>query len=327
MTLGVFGARADHRGLSSLTGIMCHHLQPDKVVVVDMGRHSPTAFHPDEYPDAEVVAYDSLLAGDYDLAPFLDGLDTVLTFEIPYDARLYDEAHKRGVKSVVLAMPELDPWARPSPLSRPDVIALPTPWLADRYPPDTPILPIPAEPWAATLGNLVVHPAALAMRDRNGTRTVLEASMRTRHPVVVRAQQTPESPHYRARVEVADLPTSADLYADAALVVLPRRYGGLSLTLQEAMSAGLPVIVSEADPYAAWLPPEAAVSAVRGRDLRAKGGSIPTWNCDPMDLAARIDAVMGDEGLWVKLAEASAVWAAANTWPNVRAAWDAVLCS
>lgn len=321
----MFGARADHRGLATLTALIHRHLQPAKTVVVDMGRHSPTAFHPVQYPGAETVAYDDLRAGNYNIDAFLDGLDVVVCFEVPYDDRLWDTARRRGVRTVCLVMPELDPWARHPELPRPDVIGLPTPWLAERYT-DAAWLPVPAAQLALIPpGPDVVHVGALAMADRNGTRAVIEASARTRSSIVVRCQQAPDWPHHRAMVEVADVESSEDLFVGAALVVMPRRYGGLSLTIQEAMSAGLPVVVADTDPYALTLPPEATVSAVRGRDLHAKGGSIPTWDTDPQDLAAKIDTVMADADLRHYLAAASAEWATQNQWERLRPLWDAVL--
>lgn len=325
MNVGIFGARADHRGLATLTAIMWRCLRPAKTVVVDMGAHSPTEFHDGQYgPDAETVAYDDLLAGGYDFAGFLDGLDVVVTFEIPYDWRLYTEARRAGVRTVQLTMPELDAHQRQPDLPRPDVFALPTPWLADRYP-GSPVLPVPCEPFTPQHGNLVVHPGALAMKDRNGTRTVIDASDHSRHHLVIRCQAPPERPWRHARVEVDDLADNRHLFDGAALVVVPRRYGGLSLVIQEAMAAGLPVLVGAHDPYADAIPAAARLMSERGRNLFAKGGSIATHDVHGRILASRIDAVMADYSLRAQLAAASEAWASAHTWAHVRPAWDAVL--
>lgn len=324
MTLGML-VRADHRGLATLTGIMARSLQPERVLLVDMGRHSPTACHPEEYPDRwGTVTYDELLAGDFKWASFLDGLDWVYTAEIPYDYALFVEARRRGVRTILHVMPELDPYVRNAELPRPDVLALPTGWMADRYT-TAPVLPVPSTPFKPKAGGLVVHPGSLAMRDRNGTRPVLNASRRVQWPVVVRSQVAPDGPWFNATVEVADLEQGRDLFDEAACVVVPRRYGGLSLVIQEAMSAGLPVLIPEADPYASVVPAEARIRCVEGRGLVAKGGTIRTWDCAPRDVAATIDRVMADDGLRAELAKASRRWARANVWDKIRPAWDAVL--
>lgn len=325
MTLGMFGARSDHRGLASLTHLMWRHLEPDRTLVVDMGAHSPTAFHDDQYgPDADTVTYDDLLAGDFCLDGWLDGLDTVLTFEIPYDARLYDACRRRGIKTVQLTMPELDANHRDGRLPAPDVFALPTLWMQHRYP-GAPVLLVPSDPFKAKPGGLVVHPGSLAMRDRNGTRVVLAASARTQHPVVVRAQAAPDMPRGRATVEVGDLAESRELFDDAALVVIPRRYGGLSIVIQEALSAGLPILLPESDPYAHMIHPAGRIRAVAGRTFQAKGGTIMLADTRPRDVAALIDEVMGDDGLRQKMAATSRKWAKDNAWDKVRTMWDAEL--
>ncbi len=319
--------RADHRGLATLTGIMARCLQPAKVLLVDMGKHSPTDCHPDQYPDRfDTVTYDELQAGSYDWHPFLDDLDWVYTAEIPYDFRLLVEAPKRGVKTLLHVMPELDPYVRQPDLPRPDVIALPTRWLASRYE-GCPVLPVPAEPWTHHAGHLVVHPGSLAMKDRQGTRTVIDASELTRHHLVIRCQAAPDHPWRHARIEVDDQDDERALLHDAALVVIPRRYGGLSLTVQEAMSAGLPILLPDSDPYADQVPPEAWLPSERGRDLQAKGGNIATFNVKPQVLAECIDAVMADAGLRAYLAGASAKWADAHTWEHLKADWVAVLAA
>lgn len=317
--------RADHRGLATMTGLLHRHLRPAKTVLVDMGAHSPTRCRPELFPDADVVRYDDLLAGGYDWTPFLDGLDWVYTAEIPYDFGLFEQARARGVRTLLHVMPELDPYVREPRLPRPDVLALPTGWLRDRYPDDTPVLPVPAEPWVAPRGNLAVHPGSLAMRDRNGTRIVMEASRRTTWPVVVRTQAPVDHPHYRATVDVADRDDPRDLLAGAGVVVLPRRYGGLSLVAQEARAAGLPLLVPTRDPYAATAHPEAILGSTEGPGLQTKGGRVPTVLVTPKELSRRLERLAGDPVLLDDLAAASRAWAEANTWERVRPAWDNVL--
>lgn len=324
MTLGLFGARADHRGLSSLTALMYRCLRPEKTVVVNMGTHSPTAFHPEAFtgPGVTTVQYDDLLAGDHDYGPFLDGLTHVICFETPYDFGLFRETARRHIHTTLVLMPELDPYQRTPELPRPDVLALPTPWLHDRYP-GVPVLPVPCEPFDPEPGALVVHPGALAMKDRNGTRVVIDASVLTARHLTIRCQAPPEQPWRHARVEVDDLPDSENLYDGAALVVVPRRYGGLSLVMQEAMAAGLPLLVPSADPYADGQP--MTLACAPGRVLHAKGGSIPTWDVAASHLAWAVDEVMHDDGLLKEMGVASARWAAHNTWSRISWAWESVI--
>lgn len=319
-------ARIDHRGLATLTGNVWRNMEPERVLIVDMGEHSPYPCRPWEHPDRwGVVTYDELLAGRYDWGSFLDGLRCVYTAEIPYDFRLFDEARRRGVRTVLHVMPELDPYRRQPRLPRPDVVALPTSWMADRYR-DAVLLPVPIEPHCGEFGAAVLHPAGHpAMRDRNGTRIVLEASDLAKARWLVRAQQPPDKPWHSARVEVGDVPRTGDIYRDAGMVVLPRRYGGLSLTLHEAIAAGLPVIATDAEPYGEQLHPAGRLPVRSVGSFEAKGGRITMRSPAAADLAAAVAVVEADEGLRAEMAAHSRSWAQEASWDLLRPCWEAVL--
>jgi glycosyltransferase involved in cell wall biosynthesis len=47
-----------------------------------------------------------------------------------------------------------------------------------------------------------------------------------------------------------------DLYKEGDLYILPRRYGGLCLPMQEALSTGIPVFMPDISPNRDKLPPE-----------------------------------------------------------------------
>ena len=56
MKVGLFGARADDRGLGRLTHDFHTHMRPDRTLVVDMGPHARGfTQHFDRYPTATVV--------------------------------------------------------------------------------------------------------------------------------------------------------------------------------------------------------------------------------------------------------------------------------
>lgn len=319
-------ARVDHRGLATLTTNVWRNLQPERTLVVDMGEHSPYVCQPWLYPDRwGVVTYDELRTGHYDWGPFLEGLACVYTAELPYDDRLFIHANRRGIRTVLHVMPELDPYVRSPHLPRPDVIALPTTWMAERYS-DAVVLPVPIEPRHGEFGASVLHPAGHpAMRDRNGTRIVLEASDLVDARWLVRAQQPPDQPWHSARVEVGDVPRTGDVYRDAGVVVLPRRYGGLSLTLHEAVAAGLPVIATDTEPYGPLLHPAGRLPVRATSHFEAKGGRITMRSTTAADLAEAVRAVVSDEGLRATLAAHSRAWAQETSWDRLRPAWERAL--
>ena len=83
------------------------------------------------------------------------------------------------------------------------------------------------------------------MNDRNGTDIVVQAIKLLREPCTITLRtQDPSLPpikaptHVQVRVSTGGLANYWDLYADADALVMPRRYGGLCLPVQEAMASG-----------------------------------------------------------------------------------------
>lgn len=318
MNCGLFGARADRRGLAALSENLRRNLPFAKTLVLDFEQHRPFRAEPGRFPGADVMGYDAVMAEpSWDW--WLDGLDSVLLLETPYTPRIIEDARARGVKVLLLAMPEyLDPAVKP------DVLLLPTSWLADRHP-DAVVLPVPVEPIYPDPGHWILHPAGSpAMGDRNGTRLILDASRGVRR-VLVRAQHPPDLPWHSAVVEVGDLPEPVDVFAGAVAVVIPRRYGGLSLPMQDAMGAGLPLLATDCEPYGSQLPPEARLPIRGWRTMHTSGGSIPVFDTDASDIALALNRVMRDDGLRSYLATASRAWADEHCWDALRPAWLDVL--
>jgi glycosyltransferase involved in cell wall biosynthesis len=188
------------------------------------------------------------------------------------------------------------------------------------------VLEVPAVPFSPVPGDAVLHPGGSpAMLDRNGTRIVLEASTHCTFPILVRAQHDVAPPWHHAWVEVDDLEDPHDVFNGAALVVFPRRYGGLSLALADAMAAGLPVLTTDTPPYNAVLPHEALLVAKSTRRIHLVGRRIPVYDVDSRLLARRIEVTMGNPDLLEELRAASKKWAEAHSWDALRPAWEAVL--
>lgn len=316
MNIGLFGARSDRRGLAALSDNIIAGLCPSRVLNIDMGRHRP--FPADPRPH-QTLTYDEVMRMR-DLDHWLDGLDVVLTLETPYHPDLYDACRRRGVLSVLLAMPEyLDP------AYKPDVIALPTPWLAERHP-GCPVLEVGVEPFATMPGDAILHPAGSPARgDRNGTTVVLEASRILPAPWLVRAQSPPTTYTQTAQVIVADCPTRQQVYDDAAIVVIPRRYGGLSLAIADSLAAGLPTLIPDNDPYASALHPACWLPSSVGKGIRTVAGHIPTYDVDPADLATTVADLRSNDRLRAECADSARKWARAHSWSHLRPHWLDVL--
>jgi glycosyltransferase involved in cell wall biosynthesis len=326
-------ARADDRGLGNICWEVYRHLRPDRTLVVREPGAERAGFAPhlDRYPDGVVVSFDDGHLCEETVREWLAGLDVVYSAETFYEPLLARWAADAGVATVLHVMPEF---------FRPDtgatVLWAPTPWRLDRLPADTRLVPVPVaddrfafavpEP-AARLR--VLHVAGRrAMADRNGTDVFAAALNRSRAALdVTITGQDGRLPRVRQRANLAGRSVASGhadywaAYASADLLVMPRRYGGLSLPVQEAMAAGLAVAMTDVEPQSSTWPiiPVPTLGAP-GR-IRTAAGDIDCHVPDDRALARIIDALAADRARVVMAQEASVRWAEAHRWSALRRLW------
>jgi glycosyltransferase involved in cell wall biosynthesis len=267
MRLGLI-ARADNRGLGQQTWAVHRNLHPTKTMIVDCPSAQPLQLHTDRFPGAHIVRG---LPTEQDYAQFLDGLDVVYTAETGY-GDLWSVANRMGVRTVLHANYEfLD--AR----DQPTTWAAPSLWNFDRFPPGTTHLPVPIETdrfpitekplTASRFLHIVGRPA---IHDRNGTLDLLQALQHVTAAITVTV--TCQQPGYVCSlirdhnihtpnnvtliVDSADRDDYWTVYDNQHAMILPRRFGGLCLPANEAIGAGIPVVMPNIDPNNLWLPTE-----------------------------------------------------------------------
>jgi hypothetical protein len=323
-------ARADRSGLGNQTYEFWRHMQPDQTLVVDMGCAARGEQDFSRYPDCPVTAYDPT-PGVYAiqdrgaLRQLCANVDVVYTAEVPYSPELLDIAGETGTRVVVHANPELladdmlgaDIW-------------LPTDWQRDLVeqragrrvrvvPVPTPTRPEP-EPWSDA--PRFVHVGAPAMLDRNGSELVAEALqlMRAHTSWDVFGSDRPGGETIRIGNADVTFHTSTldywSLYASAQVLVLPRRYGGLSLPMQEAAAAGLAVVSLDLEPQRGWLHPCGLVPARGAHWAMMKGGQFMVHDCDPERLATHLDSLATDPPLVDIMRDHAREWAASLAWED-----------
>ncbi len=321
-------ARGDNGGLASQTWEIARHCGPSKVLLVDLGSRGRGACVPERYAgfDVRVTPYPTA----DDLVWLCRGVDAVYTAEANYNDDLPTVAARFGVRHVVHANPELWRTAHGGPTTE---LVVPTEWERQRLG-DPPVMPMPVDrerlPYTPrTQARRFYFPCAPAFHDRHGEAIVTAAFQRVRRDVTLVIGPKPRSRTRKLSggVTVESVQPRDDYWQwpDADVLVLPRRYGGLSLPIQEAMSLGMPVISLALAPYGDVLMPELLVEATQPRPVAMKGGSFPVWGCYPRALADVIERVADDDALVARASRHSNAVALGLSWDWWEQPWRTLL--
>ena len=160
-----------------------------------------------------------------------------------------------------------------------------------------------------------------ARGDRNGMEIAIRAARLAGVGLAVSSQD-------RIRVagrgiyQVPTLENYWDMYQDMGVLVMPRKYGGLSLGVQEAMAAGLAVIMTDTAPNMDW--PVALVRCQRGQRIQMVGGEIELWEADRSALAEEMRRMTNQE-YRAEWQAKGREWAAAHSWDKLGPEWVARL--
>lgn len=323
-------ARSESRGIGIMTADFFREMAPTKTLVVDMGPLARGfATHPDWYPGATTVPFVDGLLPERECRDWLDGLDCVYGVETWYDQRFPAWAAEAGVATCLHVMAE---FYRPE--MEPTVCWAPTSWRLDLLPESTVIVPVPVEvrppPNPRQTGDRlrVVHVAGhRAAMDRNGTTIVATALPRVRRPMHVtiwcQDRRLPTIRGGEGVKVVRNLGGVTDRWAmfdGADLLVMPRRYGGLSLPVQEAMASGVGVLMTDCAPNRDW--PVWPLRCSIGSTIATPGGEIDLFDADPRKLAADLNWLADHPEEVAVLREESRGWAARHTWEVLRPVYE-----
>lgn len=343
MKIGLI-ARADNSGLGMQTLEFFRHMKPYRTIVVDISEYNKNKTYPERYaggPDQQVFHVKGFLQ-DEDIRLFLDGLDVVFIAEASYNPMFYAIAHTMGVKVAVQYNYEFFDWFDRNKIDCPDMFIAPSRWhyedvdkfcinkgIAHVYlhcPVNRDLLP----PRSIERAQVFLHPAGKpASHDRNGTRTVIEASryVKSNVEIVVHFQGEQGLQHQTTHttedyityaeehgnmdkliISVQEYENYIDVYAEGDVLLLPRRYGGNCLPLNEALAVGMPVIMPDIQPNNHILPPEWLVPATT-RETFTPRTTVDLYDVDPVVLARKIDefASLSDEDMNMYSELASAI--------------------
>lgn len=305
MNIGLI-ARADSTGLGIQSKEFFAHI-PCKALVIDfenMGQ--PFTKHIlkadlSAFPGQQVFkwGFRHNMVGDIPrgtIDEFLEGLDLVFCIETPYDYDIFSICRARGVKTILQLNYEFLDFPSRHGYPPPDLFASPSYWNWDLIPHPKVYLPVPArkqEPRVAE--NTFLHIAGRrAEKDRNGTQTLLQALQYVRSEMTVYIHSQHGGfiqPCRRSNINLVVNETNKADYTEnyqGGILVMPRKYGGLCLPINEALAFGMPVIATDISPNNTWLPPEWLIPASHAGQV-VSHRTFDYFEADPVALAQKMD--------------------------------------
>lgn len=267
---------ATEQGLGIQMRAFIKHGIVDKLLVQ---KHSTYENHYDWYTPEQLAA---------DEQELLDTCDKILFMETAFDkSRIIVHARERGIKTIFITHYECTPpfnWY-------PDVIVAPSDEDL-KYFPDATRLNIPVDmKWKQRRKALVfIHNAGHGgLGGRNGTKELLEAMSYVHSPIklIIRAQTgNYKSDDPRVTIQLGSIPYS-DLFKEGDVFIMPEKFGGSFLPMQEAYASGMPVMASNRDNNH-WLPREFLIP-VTGYKKERIAREFDAAIINPRDIATKID--------------------------------------
>jgi hypothetical protein len=307
MRLGII-ARSDNTGLGNQTRELVNMLKPDKVLLIDSSPFSGNTQHPEWYQGYNCLTTKRGMASKEEVYEFIDGLDVVLSCEIFYNNSFISIAKKRKVKTILQYNYEfLDHLANPD-LQLPDVLIAPSLWnfsdVVEKFGDKAKVVYLPPPTsidlfaGAKKINTNKTHKKILhiggkaAVKDRNGTSTVIEMLKYSKsdYQLVVKSQ-TPldiKCDDPRLVVDTSSPDTRESLYEGYDAMVMPRRYAGLCLPMNEALMSALPVFMTNVSPNNKVLPQEWLTDSIKIDRLMTRT-MLDVYEGDAKMLAKLID--------------------------------------
>ena len=313
MTLGII-ARSDNTGLGNQTRELVKMLNPDKILLIDSEHFNGNEQHPEWYKDYNVTTTLSGFPTKQELIEFLRNIDVVLSCETFYRQDFLHYAKRRGIKTILQYNFEFLLNMSNPDAELPDVLLAPSLWNIEQIekmvngrcrvihlppPTDSTLFENVRQNNMLKDHNRLLHVGGkFAAKDRNGTQTVLEMLKYSKasYELVITTQKFPELDLKDSRVTVnnSNPENREELYNGFDAMLLPRRYAGLCLPMNEALISGLPVFMTDISPNNLILPKEWLIKSEHVNVFQAKS-LIDVYDGNPEHLASIVDEYMDNK--------------------------------
>jgi glycosyltransferase involved in cell wall biosynthesis len=310
MRLGII-ARSDNTGLGNQTRELVNMLNPNKILLIDSTKFNKNKQHPEWYQGHDIIMTNFGFPKRGEIKQFLDGLDIVFSCETFYSSMFVDMARNLKIKTVLQYNYEFLVNVQNKEESLPDVFVAPSVWQIEtmikmfgdevkiiHLPPPTSVdlFKIPRDENLSRFHSRLLHVGGKqAARDRNGTNTVFEMLKYSKedYELVVTSQTEFENEVLDSRVVLLkqNIKNRENLYFGFDGMILPRRYAGLCLPMNEALMSAMPVFMTDLSPNNKILPERWLVPATQTGQFKAKS-IINVYSANPKHLAELVDNYM-----------------------------------
>lgn len=311
MRIGLI-ARSDNSGLGNQTRELAYMLNPSKILLIDSGSFNANKQNPEWYSSYNVKTNLGFI-GDKVSLEFLQDLDVVISCEIFYNKNFPALAKQAGVRTILQYNYEFLDNLQNHRLPLPDILLSPSKWyledVVEKFGNSCKVVHLPpptdhknftnARETNLKTNKKLLHIAGrVAVMDRNGTDTVIEMMKYSKQDFVLEIRSQDKLSYVlnddRIKIISDNVTNQEDLYSGYDAMVLPRRYAGLCLPMNEALLSGLPVFMTDISPNNHVLPSEWLVEASRVDKLMTRT-MLDVYAADPVQLAAKVDAYMMSE--------------------------------
>ena len=306
MKLGMI-VRADDTGLGNQTHELVKMLNPEKILIIDSSKfHNKGVQHYDWYENRNVVVSKGF-PDNNTVVRFFSGINVVLSCETFYNRDFVALAKKKRIKTILQYNFEFLENLSNERAILPDVLLAPSLWrfedVKDRFenkclvkhlpPPTSPdIFKNNREENKKRSGRLLHVGGKAAIYDRNGTKSVIEMLKYSKedYELVIKSQTDLEIECDDPRVTfvIGNEESRQDLYSGYDAMIIPRRYAGLCLPMNEALMSGLPVFMTDISPNNIILPGDWLAKSHFVRVFMTRVG-LDLYNADPESLAKVVD--------------------------------------
>ena len=284
-------------------------LNPEKILLINSRFFNNNEQHPEWYKGYNVLQTANGMPHRREVLTFLDGLDVVISCETFYHLELVDLARERGVKTILQYNYELFGNLAHPEWTLPDVLLAPSLWnlntVIKSFGKKSKVIHLPpptdhslfSEAKEINLSKdhkRILHIAGKkAAKDRNGTDSIFEMMKYSKedYEIVIKSQTKVDnvSRDPRLKIEIGNPQDRQDMYKGFDAMVLPRRYAGLCLPMNEALMSGIPVFMTNISPNNAILPADWLAESNVIDTFRTKS-FVDVYGVNPKKLARIIDS-------------------------------------